>query len=285
MRFSIIFCLCLVTTAFLQAQIQDISYGFKAGLNFSSLTGGVDEIGEMNTYTSGFHIGLLFDVGFTDNFGLRSELLYSQKGKEYQYEGDAYFVFDPFSLRINTTGTRTTNLTVSNSYVQLPVMGYAKFGRIEFMGGIYGGLRLGSLGNGTMNYQSERFDITQDFDLVYFYGRDQGGDFGGSLTPDFIQNNAVLIPSELGAYYEFSEGAPDKPLYKVGDFGLVGGISFYLGKNQTLFFNTRVEYGLTDVTNNNTDVSVVSLGSNNQFLFRNDDDRNITIHTALGFRF
>lgn len=282
MRFSIVLCLCLAMASLLQA--QELAYGFKAGLNFSNFTGGVNEAAETNAYTNGFHIGLLVDLGFTDNFGLRGELLYAQKGREYQYDGDSYFIVSPFDLRIATRGTRTTNLSVSNSYVQLPVMGYAKFGRIEFMGGLYGSIRIGSLGNGSMTYQSDAIGIEpRAFNLLHVYTRDKGGTFGGTIETTFINGNRVEIPSELGAYYEFPEGQPDKGLYTLGDLGLVGGASFYLGR--TLFFNVRAEYGLVDVTNNDADVSIESLNSNGQFIFRTDDDRNFTIHTALGFRF
>ncbi len=275
---SLFLCLCLCTLG----NTQELAYGFKAGLNFSTLTG-EDEASEVTSYTTGFHIGLLLDVAFTDNFGLRSELLYTQKGKDTAYDGDSYFVFQPAGLRIATVGKRNMTLNVSTSYAQLPVMGYAKFGRFELMGGAYASLRLGSLGNGTMTYSSSSIGSeTFDFDLFHIYGKDKAATFGGTVSPIFINGNRVEVPSELGAYYEFTSG-PEDNLYKLADLGLVGGASFYLGK--ALFLNVRVEYGLMDVTNNAADVTLANLGENNQLLTRADNDRNMTIHTALGFRF
>lgn len=281
MRYSLSLLVCLLL--FTSSYAQDLAYGFKAGLNFSTLTGET-ETNETTSYTSGFHIGLLVDLGFTDNLGIRGELLYTQKGREMMYDGESYFVFSPFDLRIPTRGQRTINLTVSNSYAQLPIMAYAKFGRIEFMAGGYASLRIGSSGNGAMTYRSGSLPEELDFDLFHLYGQDEAGTFGsqGGIRQIFINGNRVEVPSELGAYYELSAG-PDKGLYKINDLGVVGGVSFYLGR--ALFFNVRAEYGLMDITNNNVDITLESLGSNNQLLTRTDNDRNMCIHTALGFRF
>ncbi|MEM9991208.1 MAG: outer membrane beta-barrel protein [Bacteroidota bacterium] len=277
--FAILF--LLLTTR--QAMAQENSFGFKAGLNFSQFTKGELEAGEANSNVSGFHIGILMNTAFTDNFGLRSELLYAQRGNSYTYEGDSYFIFSPSDLRISTRGTRNVALTVSNKYIQLPIMGYAKFGRIEFMGGVYGSLRIGSLGDGTMTYQSDALgNEAREFILAYSYGRDEAGGFDDTVETVFINGNRVEIPSELGAYYEYAN-TPTQHLYKALDFGVVGGAAFYLGK--ALFIQVRAEYGLADVTNDDTDISIAQLSDNNNLLKRMDDDRNFTIHTAVGFRF
>lgn len=275
---SISLCLCLFTWA----NAQELAYGFKAGLNFSTLTG-EDEASEVTSYTTGFHIGLLLDLAFTDNFGLRSELLYTQKGKDMTYNGESYFVFEPAGLRIATVGTRDMGLNVSTSYAQLPIMGYAKFGKFELMAGAYASIRLGAIGNGSMKYSSTSLGADAfDFNLFHIYGKDKAATFGGTVSPVFINGNRVEIPTELGAYYEFADGPAEK-LYKVADLGLVAGASFYLGK--ALFFNARLEYGLMDVTNDAADVSLARLNNNNQLQTRADNDRNLAIHTALGFRF
>lgn len=271
----------ILTLCLSWATAQELSYGFKAGLNFATLTG-EDEAAEMTNYTTGFHIGLLVDLGFTDIFGLRGELLYAQKGKDMTYNGESYFIFEPVGLRVATVGTRNMTLNVSNSYAQLPVMGYAKFGRFEVMGGGYAAIRIGGVGNGNMTYTSNALAEALDFNLFHLYNRDEAATFGGTTSPISINGNRLLAPAELGAYYEFSSGPSDN-LYKVADFGLVGGVSFYLGKS--LFFNARLEYGFVDITNDPVDLSLARLGENNTFISRADDDRNMLIHTALGFRF
>ena len=69
---------------------QDLSFGFKAGLNFSRIntedieqSGGVDL--ESYSGNSGFHLGVVVSNKITDNFGVRGELLFSQKGGRYEF--------------------------------------------------------------------------------------------------------------------------------------------------------------------------------------------------------
>ena len=64
---------------------QGFSGGFKAGLNFSTFDGDaeVDESGNiLETFnnTTGFHVAATFAYAFTDLFGVKADLMYSQKG-------------------------------------------------------------------------------------------------------------------------------------------------------------------------------------------------------------
>ncbi|MEL6276676.1 MAG: outer membrane beta-barrel protein, partial [Bacteroidota bacterium] len=64
---------------------QGFSGGFKAGLNFNTFDGPLEDNGagtEVFNSTTGFHIGATFAYGFTDLFGLKADLMYSQKGVE-----------------------------------------------------------------------------------------------------------------------------------------------------------------------------------------------------------
>ncbi|MCB0643423.1 MAG: hypothetical protein KDC44_17355, partial [Phaeodactylibacter sp.] len=79
-RLFLLMTLILPATFVLQA--QDFSYGVKTGLNFNTFRGpletanGVDV--EEYDNTTGFHVGALFNLAFTDLMGARFELLYSQ---------------------------------------------------------------------------------------------------------------------------------------------------------------------------------------------------------------
>ena len=88
------------------------------------------------------------------------------------------------------------------------------------------------------------------------------------------------IPSFLQAYYLFPE---DRGSYfSTIDFGLNVGAYYYW--NQGLFLGGRFNYGLSDVTKDNYDVSRQSL-NNGQFIQRSDKDRNISLQFSLGFSF
>ena len=92
--------LLLVLVTFLgvsfSATSQGLTYGFRAGISFSKFLGDseMDDAGnaldEFN-FTSGFHIGFSMNYSVTDLFGFRGELLFSQRGSEYRYNGDSYY--------------------------------------------------------------------------------------------------------------------------------------------------------------------------------------------------
>ena len=68
------------------------SYGFRAGLSYSKLVGDheVDDAGNAlddYRFASGFHIGLSVNYAVTDLFGFRGELVFTQRGTQYRYDG------------------------------------------------------------------------------------------------------------------------------------------------------------------------------------------------------
>ncbi|MCB0615727.1 MAG: PorT family protein, partial [Phaeodactylibacter sp.] len=61
------------------------------------------------------------------------------------------------------------------------------------------------------------------------------------------------------------------------------GLAFYL--NQGLYVGLRVNYGLSDLTRTERDVSRKELDDSNNFIFREDKDRNLTLQASVGFSF
>jgi len=61
---------------------QDLSYGFRVGLNVSSLNGDT-EPGESYSTNTGFHVGGGVRVEITDLFGIRGEIVFTQKIKVF----------------------------------------------------------------------------------------------------------------------------------------------------------------------------------------------------------
>ncbi|GGD29742.1 porin family protein [Flavobacterium orientale] len=65
----------LAVVAFGTANAQDVTFGVKAGANFSNFTGDFDTDGR-----TGFYIGGLADFAISEKFHVQPELLYSMEG-------------------------------------------------------------------------------------------------------------------------------------------------------------------------------------------------------------
>ena len=100
---------------------QGFSGGFRAGLNFSRFDGPTAQDGSGQSVESfnpltGFSIGATAVYGFTDLVGLKADLMYSQKGAEYVYDGLSYFVFyNPNTGNETLTRQETDGLTIISS--------------------------------------------------------------------------------------------------------------------------------------------------------------------------
>ncbi len=73
MRKIVLTVLLTLTGIGMQAQ----GFGLKGGFNFSNLTG--DNTENFNVY-SGFHVGVLYEIGLLDHVSIQPELLYSVQG-------------------------------------------------------------------------------------------------------------------------------------------------------------------------------------------------------------
>ena len=291
MKSFIIFAfLFLFTFGFTQA--QETSFGFKAGLNFSTFLGPFEQDEANNDLESygngtGFHVGGTVNLAFVDRFGLRAELLFSQKGGEYFYDGPSYkLLFDENGEEILTTGIRKMVVDITNSYIDIPVLAYTRLGRVEFSAGINVGILVGSIGAGETNYTalsnsgSELANIITTLDYNYY--RDDAREAIGETTEAIsIGVRDAIVPLFEGAYYEFA--VKDGSFYNTFDLGLVGGLSFFL--NKSLYLGGRINYGLIDITNDVYDVSKNNLQDNNSFIPLNDADKNLSIQASLGFSF
>jgi hypothetical protein len=210
----------IATIAFLfvfaiSGNAQGLTYGFKAGLNFSNLSGELeqDDWGdvadeEFRRITS-FHVGVGFSYAFNDFFGARAELMYSQKGVRYAYEGQSFqfFEFTNGSSEFSN-GTRSTTNNIITSYIDLPLMVYVRpFSWLEFSAGPSIGLLAGATGLGQTSFSGRvgLIDVT-DYSLTidYNYFKDEAGEADLTNTTLFkVGNREVETPSSIGAYYEF----------------------------------------------------------------------------------
>jgi Outer membrane protein beta-barrel domain len=273
----------------LQAQVR---YGFKTGLNFAKITGPseLDAAGvslESWKNVIGFHIGATFSHKFTDKFGLRGEFLYSKMGGEYTFDGPSYRTFNYTGGSSYATGHSKYLINISNAYLDIPVMAFARAGDFEFSAGGYVGLMVQSSGEGSLFFSGGKTDVNipiqdTEFFLSYNYKKD---DPGGALSEETqivrVDNRNLELPKTLGAYYDYPE---DKgQFFNNLDYGVIGGISYFL--TSSLYASVRLQYGLADITNNKADLQKSATGENRALVFRGDTDKNFVIQASVGFSF
>lgn len=274
-------------------QAQTLTYGFKAGLSLSKIDGPSEMSGgtalEANDNANGFFVGALFRYWFTDLVGVKWELLYSQKGTAYSFNGSGYQILPTeVGSTLNLTGNQRISLNISNAYFDIPVLLYGKFGKFEVEGGVNIGFLIASTATGELSFnggQSQTGSLIDDFiaTLDYKYRKDNPGevDFGLGTTTINVDGTPNNIPRILQAYYQFPE---DRGSYfNAIDFGLNVGAYYYW--NQGLFLGGRFNYGLTDVTKEGYDVSKAGLDGSGNFIPRTDKDRNISLQFSIGFSF
>ncbi len=286
LSFTLLICLSIT------AQSDLMGYGFRAGLSFAKLdgpseTGSTGNELEQNKMSTGFHIGLTLNFKFTDIMGLRTELLYSQRGTEYEYNGPSYFVLEPNTPRtLPLMGNRRQTLNVSNAYLDVPLLVYYKIGYFEVSAGLNTGLLLSSTAGGSIEFEGISPNTGNtvapfEVNLNHNYKGDEAleaSDVNKIISVDGIPYD---VPEFLGAYYDFE--SKDGGYYKTLDFGLNFGLAYYL--NDGLFISGKYILGLSDVTNNFYDVSRKERNTNGTLIPRSDIDKSSSMQFSIGFNF
>src|SRR5690606_29578236 len=185
--------------------------------------------------TTGFHIGVgaRYHFDYLKKYGVGMEGNYSQKGATINYDGPSFFVFrNSQGASVTSTGYRKSNITVSQTHIDIPLYAYAKITKeLEVSGGVYGSFLVGSKGSGDLTFSGTN-PLVNEFtvQLNQNYIKDQLLDYSQPLQGDFtnisIASQQFQLPAVLGAYTE--NETRDGNLYKVFDFGLIGGFSLYL---------------------------------------------------------
>lgn len=277
--------LLLFLTMTIGLQAQGFRGGFKAGLNFSHFDGPLERDAQGNeveslNLTTGFHIGAIFAYAITDLAGVKAELMYSQKGTEIEYDGPSFFFFySPSGQSSVQVGSRNASIDITNSYISVPVSGFFRLGRLEVEGGAYASVLVSSFGSGGAEFTRQngsQFIVSYDYnffsDEVGVEAVIEGENAGGG--------SSFVVPRTINAYYE---SLTNDNRFKRMDFGLIGGLSFFV--NEGLFLGGRVVYGLSDVTSREQDLALSALSANQERVFRDDKDRNVSYQASIGFRF
>jgi len=270
---------------------QELSYGFRVGLNVSTLLADKEELNgetlESFSTNTGFHVGGGVRVAFSELWGLRSEIVFTQKGTKKTFSGPSFFVFQDPNGDIVSMGDKSISLNISNAYLEIPVMVYGKLGKkIEVFGGVYGSFLVGSTATGELIYENgtipnnnnviEKLQLTLD----YNYNKDGAGDLINGVENIDVQvgNENVEVPNTLSAYYFLDEDQKDGKPFKVFDAGLSAGAAYFL--NGGLYFSAIAQYGLLDVSNSSLDFSNTVINTT-----RDDQDTNLSFQFSVGFSF
>lgn len=274
---------------------QSFNIGVRAGVNASTFLGQVESVtgsdGTVYTeeagFNNGFHFGISYQYNLVDNFGIRGELLYIQKGGQKRYTGPSYYVLRGADLVTFEPGTLTDYfLNVSIGYLSIPITAHAKLGsKFEVLGGIYGNINISPTANGRL-----RFDSTDDPDDIFFkqslsynYYNDEPleANVNGGSTTVYVNDDPLLVARVANAYYQNTD--KDGGAYKVLDVGLIGGLNYYF--NRGFYCGARASYGLRDLTNDKMDVSLIEYNDDKTFITRSDKDNSFGLEFSLGFKF
>ncbi|HOY07377.1 MAG TPA: porin family protein [Saprospiraceae bacterium] len=292
MKLKCVFTLFLaVASLSMQAQLR---YGFKTGLNFATIKGDSELGANGNNLESwknatGFQIGITLGYPITDNFGVRGELMYSKKGTKYTFDGPSYKFFRNATTTKFTTGNARYLVNINNSYLDIPIMAYGRWGDFEISGGVYGALLLQSVGEGALTYSNAISVVPPNnpvselkINLSYNYRKDDPGEgLDGETVSVQVDAAKFDVAKTQGAYYDYTEDRGS--LYNSFDYGLVGGVSYYIGR--ALYLSARVQYGLSDLTKNEADLAKGSVNDDLTLKYRDDKDRNFVIQASVGFSF
>lgn len=270
---------------------QELSYGFRVGLNVSTLLADKEEFNgatlESFSTNTGFHVGGGVRVAFSELWGLRSEIVFTQKGTKRTFEGPSFFVFQDPNGNIVSTGSKSVSLNISNAYMEIPVMVYGKIGKkLEVFGGAYGSFLVGSTATGELIYENGMIpnnnNVIEKLQLAldYNYNQDDPGELISGVENIEVQvgNDIVEVPNTLSAYYDLEEGEKDGRPFKVFDAGIQGGAAYFL--NGGLYFSAIAQYGLIDVSRTELDFSNTILDTT-----RDDQDTNLSFQFSVGFSF
>ena len=265
---------------------QQTKVGVRAGLDFVSVIG-PQEANETNPFSTGFHFGINVSRYLSNNFGIRAELVYQQKGFRKEYNGTGYYpiMFDG-SLYFEE-GNLDYVLEVSNAYVSLPLTVHIQpIRQLEFFAGISANFLINPVGSGRVDYTSnvnpERFFFRQT--LGYSYNSDTAGS-RNTATIDpvvFIGEDLVTVPGSVGAYYLF-DNADKLFSFRRFDVSAVLGTQIYV--NKSFYIGIRGEYGLTDLTIDDYDVSLENTSPTGGLQLNADKDHQLAIELSVGFRF
>lgn len=281
MKFSFI---AILVVSIVLVQAQETHLGLRIGINSATMSGGTQENSKYKPQ-SGFHIGPSFSYGFSDLMGIRGELIFSQKGSAFEYDGPGYFTIRKNAEFITTSGTRSMRMAINNNYLDIPLSFYTLFfEHLDVSIGAYASVLVGSSVKGDIEYSGKRDNSSALVGPLRFlldgnYYGDKAGAASGTGTQTIrLEGDQITLPDRLGAYYEYRT-KPSGTKYNLVDYGLTGAIHYRLSGG--LYAGIRYQYGLSDVSNNKFDISYKSLSPAKEFVLVPEKLKNRTLQFSI----
>lgn len=274
----------ILILGFVMAQAQETHLGLRIGINSASMSGGTQENSTFKPQ-SGFHIGPSFSYGFSDLMGIRGELIFSQKGSSFDYEGPSYFTIRKNAEFITTSGSRKMHMAINNNYLDIPLSFYTLFfEHLDVSVGAYASVLVGSSVKGDVEYTGKRDNSSAQVGPLKFlldgnYYGDKAGTVSGTTTQTIkLEGDQITLPERLGAYYEYRT-KPSGSKYNLVDYGLTGAIHYRLSGG--LYAGIRYQYGLSDVSNDKYDISYKTLSPLKEFVLVPEKLKNRTLQFSI----
>ncbi|MFZ1749053.1 MAG: outer membrane beta-barrel protein [Saprospiraceae bacterium] len=264
------------------------SFGIRAGLNYTKFSGPLESgVNEKFSLANGFHFGVNYAYKFEDDYAIKAEVVYSQIGSKYNYDGSSFYKIPLGNTFIYEKGNSTIEMKVSNAYVSIPVTFQWQVSRkIEVQAGAYFSFLVGPRGNGTIYFEKNKDSLFFKQSLIHSYNKDEAGGLATSTqgAAVWVEGIPVTLARDAGAYYNYLFTEKDGNLYKSIDYGLTGGVNYFI--NRGFYIGLRYDFGLVDVTNNKMDYLRKSYDEvNNRGILSNHFDRNLGVQASFGFRF
>jgi len=287
----------------------EFAIGIKAGLNFASIIGPSEKSAsdislESNSAITRFMLAPTIRYAFTDRNGLILEVQYSQKGGNYTYAGESYWIIEGETAEpLYFEGNRSITLNVNNGYLDIPLLFYGNLNsNVSLYGGGYVGFLLNSTGAGRLSFDAEERTLENSninidlqpfgMELEHNYKKDEHRDSTSYILQSIYNQNSVggieafgdaKVPTKTGAYYDYEQRGDN--FYNNIDAGVIFGVEYRFDTGLGVGF--RGSYGLTDVSNNAYDYSKISTlaPENNDYtrILRTDRDRNLVLQLYIGF--
>jgi len=270
--------------------------GVRAGLNYSTLSGGELEKGEEIGLSTGFHFGINYTYQVAPGFGIRAELLYLQRGYNYMFTDTIDGVYrhikplglspqDPFV----EVGKTEVTMDISNGYLSIPITAQFQLSpKWEIFGGASFDMLISPTGRGRLDFTSN--DRPDDIFFLQSFDHHYRGDTIGEIG--IFNNRTVSIlldgePTSLlrteSAYYHLDRDEKMGNKFKFVDMHLIFGFNYFI--NNGFYLGLRGQLGLFDVTNDDMDFSVRELNPDGSYIKRQDRDKSRSIGLSFGFRF
>jgi hypothetical protein len=205
-RLNVLLCAAAIVAMASPAGATQVYVGLLGGVNFADITG-TDEASTRTCFSGG---GLV-EVDFTEQFGGRVELLYTQKGAQQE-------VFDPVLGDLEST--------LKLSYIEIPILFVAALTHSETAAfSIFGGPSIGfNMGADAEPSSGPSQDLSDDVN---------GTEFGAVLGVEFehIRPDMTFFGDfrfSIGAT-EIFEDTPSNEDFKNRGFGLLVGLKIPIG--------------------------------------------------------